>query len=113
MEATSVTPDEIRQQRTLGWPDFHPETYCHECGRPNIRAWHSPEWVQLTGSHSGILCPVCFAALDPDAIWCIRRHVEPDADLVNDLAALLRVVAGSDDEDAVRIARCVIDWWPK
>lgn len=32
----AVTLDEIVEQRVKGWTDFHPEDYCHRCGRPNI-----------------------------------------------------------------------------
>ncbi len=34
-DPTSKTSDEINAQRDAGWPDFHPEDYCHRCGRPN------------------------------------------------------------------------------
>ena len=32
-DPTSKTSDEINAQRDAGWPDFHPEDYCHRCGR--------------------------------------------------------------------------------
>lgn len=103
-----MTPELIEEQRAKGWVDFHPEDYCHKCGRPNIKAWTSPEWEQLTGDHGGIWCPVCFAELDPEAIWVVSRWVPPDADQVSLLAALLRSVSGLG-EDAERVARCVVD----
>ncbi len=31
----AVLPEEIVRQRQLGWPDFHPEDFCHRCGRRN------------------------------------------------------------------------------
>ena len=105
-----IDPATIPAQRAAGWPDFHPEDYCHQCGRPNIRSWHAPEWVQLTGSDGNILCPVCFAALDSNAIWCLRRHVDPMTDQVARLAALLDAVGGAKGEDAERVARCVLDF---
>jgi hypothetical protein len=57
-----VTPEEIRQQRESNWPDFHPERYCHSCGRRNIWSWHvdSELWNKAIGNPDGILCPVCF-----------------------------------------------------
>jgi hypothetical protein len=103
-----VTIDEIDRQRSLGWPDFHPEDYCHRCGRPNP-VWHSPEWVEVTGSHSDILCPVCFAGLVPGAIWKWTRLVAPNADRTAALAANLRMVTDLGD-DAGRVARCVLDF---
>jgi len=110
--STQVNPEEIVEQRKLGWPDFHPEDYCHQCGRQNVHSWHSPEWVQLTGSHAGILCPVCFCALDPNAIWVVTRFVEPDADRLVTLTELLNVVSDLG-EDANRVASCVLDFLAK
>lgn len=92
----------------LGWPDFHPETFCHRCGRRNIRAWFSPEWPSLVGSHAGILCPVCFADHDPGALWTVTRWHPEDADHRSLLAAFLRSVSGLGD-DAERVASCLLD----
>lgn len=103
-----VDPEEIKRQRTLGWPDFHPEDYCHRCGRRNIKAWTATEWRELTGSNAGILCPVCFTDHDPDAIWMLRRWQPPSADRVTLLATLLRNVTNLGD-DAERVARCIIN----
>jgi len=52
---------QIEKQRAMGWPDFHPETYCHRCGRPNIPSWSvdSALWNQAAEPHE-ILCPICF-----------------------------------------------------
>lgn len=110
---TAVTTNEIARQRELGWPDFHPEDYCHKCGQQNIKAWTSPEWGELVGTLSGILCPVCFAEHDPDAIWVVTRWHPPDADQVALLAACLRTVTSLAD-DADRVARCLVDaGWSK
>jgi len=103
----SVDPAEIVQQRKLGWPDFHPEDYCHHCGQRNI-CWTSPEWVELTGSDGGILCPVCFADHDSTAIWVVQRWHAPDEDQVAALTTALALVTDLGD-DAERVARCVID----
>ena len=65
----SVTLDEIARQRTLGWPDFHAEDYCHRCGSIN------PSWSvdsdrfdaamgpYLTHRWNGIICVGCFVQL--------------------------------------------------
>lgn len=62
-----VEPDEIERQRSLGWPDFHPEDYCHRCGKA-IPVWHADSELWFTafpearGSDGGgIMCPSCFA----------------------------------------------------
>ena len=67
-----VTPGYIREQRKTGWPDIHPETYCHRCGIINFRwgvdipldewiAVMSP-WAWYTGKE-GITCVTCFMEL--------------------------------------------------
>lgn len=69
---------DFEDQRAHGWPDFHPEDFCHRCGRPNISWWTDsdlfneaigqpdgidPEW-------RGIICPPCFVELSPlDTSW--------------------------------------------
>lgn len=30
-----VSPEYIKAQREAGWPDMHPEDYCHRCGNRN------------------------------------------------------------------------------
>lgn len=66
MTADRVPPEAIVKQRRLGWPDFHPEAYCHRCGARNIHSW----WVdsdrfniamEALGLDRGtIVCPQCF-----------------------------------------------------
>ncbi|HEU5026640.1 MAG TPA: hypothetical protein VFV01_17115 [Spirillospora sp.] len=63
----SVTPNEIVHQRLLGWPDFHPEDFCHQCGQRNPVWWADSElWNTTTAGlargQMGVLCPSCFAA---------------------------------------------------
>lgn len=60
----AVLPSEIVRQRQLGWPDFHPEDFCHICGRRNP-VWSAPpaEWNALVDGHGGIFCPSCFAQM--------------------------------------------------
>lgn len=63
----SVTLDTIERQRENGWPDFHPEDFCHRCGRRNpVWVTDAGEWEFATGHMPRgvltILCPSCFAA---------------------------------------------------
>lgn len=78
----AVDPDEVLRQRDLNWPDFHPERFCHRCGRRNIN-WYveSSFWNDaVAGPGRGvvsILCPVCFveqheAATGLHIIWEVR-----------------------------------------
>lgn len=60
-----VTPAYLDAQRTLGWPDVHPEDYCHRCGNRNTSWWvDSDVWNAVMESafspHHGIICPSCF-----------------------------------------------------
>jgi hypothetical protein len=64
-----VTPFEIASQRAAGWPDFHPEDYCHRCGCRNP-IWYADSqlWNEVMGGDrdeevAGIVCPTCFADL--------------------------------------------------
>ena len=51
---------EIDAQRAAGWPDFHPEDYCHECGRRNP-VWSTDLWNATRGDdYVTIRCPSCF-----------------------------------------------------
>jgi hypothetical protein len=60
----SIDPATIPDQRAKNWADWHPETYCHRCGRRNIWSWYadSAVWNEAEGDGGGILCPVCFVA---------------------------------------------------
>jgi hypothetical protein len=62
LSSLSVHPDEIKDQREKGWPDFHPETFCHRCGQRNVWSWFadSDEWNKVDPTHLSILCPQCF-----------------------------------------------------
>jgi hypothetical protein len=55
--------------------DPHPEDYCHECGRPNLRSWSvdSDRWNLAMGSSVGIVCPQCFVAYWEQATG-LRAH---------------------------------------
>lgn len=65
-----VEPDEIIRQRELGWPDFHPEDFCHRCGAKNPSWYASADsWIEATSGwakqtgREGICCPLCFLEL--------------------------------------------------
>jgi hypothetical protein len=66
----SVTLAEIDEQRANGWPDFHPEDYCHRCGGRNVSSWFVDSdrfnaALGPSGNHpfNGIVCPGCFVEL--------------------------------------------------
>lgn len=68
---------EIVRQRESGWPDFHPEDYCHWCGHRNAGSWSvdSALWNKAIGDPTPILCPSCFVAAAKaagiDVHWCL------------------------------------------
>lgn len=89
----SVLRHEIDDQRARGWPDFHPEDYCHRCGQRNVHAWHidSDVWNSVVGGAvdaewQGIMCPQCFTELyeakHGSQAWELRLDRRPAADLV-------------------------------
>jgi hypothetical protein len=62
-----VSLHEIDEQRKRGWPDFHPEDYCHKCGNRNVPSWYvdSDRFNMAYGPsqdhpYNGIVCPTCF-----------------------------------------------------
>lgn len=66
----AVLPEEIVQQRALGWPNFHPEDFCHRCGRRNPTWYTDAEtWMAATAvraretGREGIFCTSCFVDL--------------------------------------------------
>lgn len=88
-----LDPSTIQQQRDRGWPDVHPEDYCHRCGAHNL-SWHVDSdrfnaAMKSLGLTSGaIVCPSCFvegheAATGLRASWEVRpstpfRHAADD-----------------------------------
>lgn len=86
--AASVLPEEILHQRANGWPDFHPEDFCHRCGRRNPVWWvDANQWETATEDRPrgelDILCPSCFVELHEAAtgqrfLWELR--ITPTAD---------------------------------
>lgn len=70
----SVPVEEIARQRERGWPDFHPEDYCHRCGGRNVASWFvdSDRFNAAMGAPedhqwNGIICPGCFVELHEQA----------------------------------------------
>jgi hypothetical protein len=69
----TVTAEQISEQRAKGWPDFHPEDFCHRCGHPNMCWFIASEiWNPVmrpagrdttTWLWNEIICPQCFAEL--------------------------------------------------
>jgi len=80
----SVSLDEINKQRSIGWPDFHPEDFCHQCGQRNPNWFTNKEdWQQATQflprRELEILCPSCFchelALVEPETqVWELKRY---------------------------------------
>lgn len=73
-ERANADPAWITEQRCSGWPDMHPEDYCHRCGAPNP-SWYTDRdtwlaatsgWAAETG-REGICCPACLIALHEQA----------------------------------------------
>lgn len=71
---SKVDPDWIKKQREQGWPDMHPEDYCHRCGNVNP-SWFTTrgdwlaatsKWAAETG-REGICCPQCFEEMFNEA----------------------------------------------
>lgn len=91
--AHAVLPEEIVRQRAHGWPDFHPEHYCHRCGRRNAIWWVDGDLWQATtaGRRRGILeilCPSCFVDLYEESTGEGRSwRLLPDVASVHEEAA--------------------------
>lgn len=65
-----ITLTAIDNQRVTGWPDFHPEDYCHRCGVRNISWSIDSDRFNLAMGGSpyvhrwnGIICISCFVEL--------------------------------------------------
>ena len=65
-----VSPNYIEYQRKLGWPDIHPEDYCHRCG-VEFDPWYTERSTWLDGTRQwsaetgreGICCMTCFTEM--------------------------------------------------
>jgi len=86
-----VDPAWIEQQRIMGWPDMHPEDFCHRCGDRNPSCWYADRetwliatsaWAEETG-REGICCPTCLVEMYERATgkftqWRFSPHVDSD-----------------------------------
>lgn len=76
-----MDPAWINEQRAAGWPDMHPEDFCHRCGAANHMWFTSREtwltataaWAAETG-REGICCIPCLiemheAATGKPVVW--------------------------------------------
>lgn len=82
----TVDEADLAAQRAAGWPDFHPEDFCHRCGNPNV-SWYidSAVWnpVMRNGQSDGfgrwqeIVCIPCFVEVAEERLggcaWRIGR----------------------------------------
>ncbi|GAA1404009.1 hypothetical protein [Oerskovia paurometabola] len=70
-----VDPEWIKAQRDQGWPDMHPEDYCHRCGARNDINWcaSAEDWQTATAAwaaetgREGICCVPCFIQMHREA----------------------------------------------
>ena len=82
-----VDPEWIKQQRELGWPDMHPEDFCHRCGAKNP-TWYvdtreqwldaTKEWSESTG-REGICCPTCILEMYEEThpgYYTLKIHIQ-------------------------------------
>ncbi len=80
--------DLLSRQREAGWPDIHPEDYCHLCGGRNISWYADAElwneaWALIHAERpdvQSVLCPQCFAEAWKRATGLgVTWHVIPSA----------------------------------
>lgn len=102
------------RQRALGWPDFHPEDYCHKCGAANPSwyaerdAWEvaTKEWAKETG-REGICCPGCFAEMHEEATGFVSvLRIEPQIVSITDRGLDSLLTKALKDEDVEMVELC-------
>ena len=92
----------IGEQRRTGWPDFHPEDFCHRCGHPNLSwfvagpLWHEA-WSQVEPDIQSVLCPQCFGELWERATG-LRITWEMRPDVATLRAALARQYGSEENQ---------------
>lgn len=117
---SGVTPEQILDQRRRGWPDFHPEDYCHRCGRPNLVWWvDSNLWnvatLGLQRERLEILCPSCFVQLweartGQTAVWrLVCERVRDPRPLVMGTTVRGTVVHLTRDRERALCGRAITD----
>jgi hypothetical protein len=108
-----IDPVEIAEQREKGWPDFHPETYCHRCGQRNLHSWATAHdlWSQacetglMPGSH--IVCPQCFTEMWETATgravsWTLS---------IDDPGAAVYATGAAEADDLERDRSAITGWF--
>ena len=94
----------IDREREAGWTHFHPEDFCHRCGRPNVPSWFvaSPLWNgamrpqgEASEQWNGIVCPPCFVELyeATTGVKC-TRELRQDPDTLHSTSALTKKEEG-------------------
>lgn len=90
-ESARVDPARIEEQRAQGWPDMHPEDYCHRCGNRNPSWFVSTREQWLAGTQAwaaetgreGICCPTCFEEIWEERHgkgWYLHARMAPPGD---------------------------------
>lgn len=122
----SVTIDEIEEQRAKGWPDFHPEHFCHRCGGRNVTWWIDstawnpimrPEGPEARWRWNEIICIACYVELfdiqfpltgfrldiDPDTIGG-RAFAAREGATVSNLTAVAAAPTPATGSDLAKFA---------
>jgi hypothetical protein len=101
-EVRHVDPAEIARQRRLGWPEIHPEDFCHRCGNRNL-SWYvdSDLWNRVMRGPDGddrhnVVCPPCFARLAAEIGVDCTWELVPDGRTFADSEAALRALLPAD-----------------
>lgn len=80
-----VSARDLEVQRLKRWSDFHPEEFCHRCGKRNVSWWVDssiwnpvmrPAGVYLRDGEWEIICPPCFIELAAEygfTGWTLRH----------------------------------------
>lgn len=110
-----VMPKDIVNQRANGWPDFGPETYCHDCGNRNILSWFvaSPLWNVAYPDDSMreiIRCPQCFTdAYEANTGRLVTWQLSVDGETLGDADLVTAVLDAADaDERAHQHSGCAL-----
>ncbi len=106
----SVSVAAIEAQRAAGWPDFHPEDFCHRCGHRNpiwhaeAQAWYDATGMTVPGDGGGIMCPNCFTEAYLNAhpgervlFWVTPKFSIAGGDWQSDDDDALNETLGADD----------------
>lgn len=80
----AVTPSQVVAERANNWQQFHPEDFCHLCGRRNFSWWVASDlwnraFANAPPGMTSILCPGCFVGLlgGDGGTWELRLDIAP------------------------------------